>query len=98
MNESSSFPVGTKVRVKDYPPATMQAAPFNWNGLVGTVVRLEKVGLTWDNRPAYAYDVYFENVEVPYVRRNRETGKLERGKEVSNARNYFEETFLERAS
>lgn len=97
MSEEQSFPIGSKVRVRNFPSATMQAAPFDWNGLVGTIKRADKVGVaSSEKRAIYAYEVFFENVKVPFAVKNPATQKIDKGYKTSNAQNYFEEIFLER--
>lgn len=92
------FAIGSKVKVKNYPSATSHAAPFDWNGLVGTVKRADKVGIGIGEKPVYAYEVFFENVEVPFAVKNPTTNKIDKGVKKSNAQNYFEEIFLDAAN
>lgn len=89
------FHIGTKVRVKDFPPPVGQSVPFSFNGLVGTVKDAQPVGSGLNGKTVYAYLVYFEDVEVPYARPNPATNKIDRGIEKSAAQNYFEEAYLE---
>lgn len=92
-----SFPVGSKVRVRNYHAAGGSTVSFDWNGLEGIVKRADKVGLGLNNKSVYAYEVYFENVDVPYATKDEATQKLVRGSRKQNAQSYFEEIFLERA-
>lgn len=87
-----NFPIGTKVRVKGFPVSAL-----DYNGLTGTIKKSNKVGLGLENKPVYAYEVFFEGVSVPYINRDPVTNKIERGTRVSNAQNWFEEIFLEQA-
>lgn len=89
----TAIPVGGKVRVHNFPP---NQNGFDWNGLVGVVKRADKVGLGLNNKSVYAYEVFFENVDVPFANKNPQTNKIDRGVTRTNAQNYFEEIFLER--
>ncbi len=91
------FHIGTKVRVKDFPPPVGQSVSFSFNGLVGVVKGAQPVGSGLDNKTVYAYLVYFEDVEVPFSRMNPKTNKIDRGIERTAAQNYFEEAYLESA-
>jgi len=90
------FVVGTKVRVVNFPRPTMQSASFDFNSLVGTIKSAERVGYGLNNEAVYSYQVFFENVDVKYARKNTVTGKIDRGVEVTNAQNWFEQDYLER--
>ena len=94
MNENDQpFRVNSKVRVRNFPLSS-GAATFNYNGLVGVVKRAERVGFaSTENRSVYAYEVFFENVNVPYAIKNEATGKFDKGVKKGNAQNYFEEIF-----
>jgi hypothetical protein len=91
----ASLRIGTKVRIKDYPPPTDPHNGFNYNGHVGVVIASQKIGLGINNNPVYLYDVLFENVTVNYTERDFTTGKLIRGTRTQSARNFFEEPFID---
>jgi hypothetical protein len=93
----SAFPIGTKVRVTNYPVPVMQSSQsFDFNGLVGRVTAAQRVGFGLNNKAVYSYQVFFEKVEVRFARKNAATGKVDKGVEVTNAQNFFEEAYLER--
>lgn len=93
-SQFASLPVGSKVRVKDFPLPVGQAIPFNFNGLVGTIKSKQKVGLGLDAQPVYQYLVEFKDVEIPYANVNPVTRKIERGVAVADAEQFFEDIFL----
>jgi hypothetical protein len=87
------FTVGSKVRIKNYPPPVDPKNAFDWNGLVGTV----KGHFTDPTSGLVFYDIVIENVQVPFARLNPQTNKLQRGYIKTNAANRFDDSFLERA-
>lgn len=94
MQGCTSFLVGTKVKVKDFPIPIGQAAPFDFNGLTGIIKSSQKVGFGLGNKPIYNYLVTFKDIEVPYSRMNPATRKIERGSHITDAEQFFEEIFL----
>jgi len=85
---------GTKVQIHDFPPPANQSVPFDFNGLVGIVQGSQRVGFGLNNKPVYQYDVFFEDVEVPFSNPDPSTGRLLRGTKKGTARQLFEETYL----
>ncbi len=87
--------IGSKVRVKDFPPPAGQSVPFDFNGLEGIVKDIRRVGFGLNNKMVHSYDVFFEDVEVPFSQRDPASGKLVRGVRKSQARNWFDENYLD---
>ena len=87
--------VGSKVRVKDFPPPAGQSIPFDFNGLEGIVKDIRRVGFGLNNQMVHSYDVLFDNVEVPFSQTDPASGRLVRGVKKTQARNWFDETYLD---
>ena len=87
--------VGSTVRVRDFPPPAGQSIPFEYNGLAGIVQDIRRVGFGLNNKMVHSYDVLFDNVEVPFSQVDPASGKLVRGVKKSQARNWFDENYLD---
>ena len=87
--------VGSKVRVRDFPPPAGQSRPFEFNGLEGTVKDIRRVGFGLNNKMVHSYDVFFEDVEVPFSHTDPASRKLIHGVKKGQARNWFDENYLD---
>ena len=87
--------IGSKVKVKDFPPPAGQSIPFEYNGLTGTVKDLRRVGMGLNNKVVHSYDVFFDDVDVPFSQTDPATGRLVRGIKKGQARNWFDENYLD---
>lgn len=92
----SSFRIGSKVRVRNYPRAQDKYNLFDYNNKVGTIRNKNYVGRGLNNMPAYSYEVFFENVTIPQVKKLAD-GRLDRTPKIGNAANWFDECYLEAA-
>jgi hypothetical protein len=92
--------IGTKVRVKNFPRPTDPNNGFDFNGLVGTIEMVSPgaVGFGLGNSSVYSYVVLFKDLTIPRRKLNKTTGKLEYLSEKSDARNTFDDCYLEQVS
>lgn len=88
------FKVGSKIKVEGYPRPTDPYNGFDFNGLVGEVQSYVKIGRGLNDRVIYAYDIFFPDVNVPFVNHDS-TGRLVRGVKVQNAMGWqMDESYL----
>jgi len=90
----SDYKLGTRVRVKGFPTPTDPFNGFDYNNKIGNIQQIYKVGFGMNNAIVHAYDVYFKDVEVPFVTR-LEDGRLDRSIRKTDALNRFDESYLE---
>lgn len=81
--------VGSKVVVTYDPPI---GGRINWKGRKGIVVRI--IG----SEKAKVYEVEFPKGKFPFTRRNKKTGKIEKGFTIKKIRNTFDSENIELAS
>jgi len=86
------IPIGTKVRITGFPRPQDPHNSFVWNGRVGKVTNVKKYSVA--DATIHEYEVEFKNVNFQRVSRNLD-GTLKREEEVTDAKNWFNEGFLE---
>lgn len=92
------FPIGTKVKVINFPPPSDPANNFDYNGRIGTIKSALYVGNGLNNQPVHDYEVLFDGVEMVVTKLNLQTGRLDRSKKITQALGRFDEAFLEKGS
>lgn len=88
------YPIGSKVRIQNFPPPSDPSNSFDYNGKVGVVKSATHVGTGLNNQPVYDYEVHFPDVDVTIVKLNTKTNTLERTVKRTEALNRFDEAFL----
>jgi hypothetical protein len=89
--------IGTKVRVKNFPRSTDPNNGFDFNGLVGTIEMVSPgaVGFGMGNSSVYSYVVVFKDLNIPRRTLDKTTGRLVTSSVKSDARNTFDDCYLE---
>lgn len=92
--------IGAQVRIQGFPRPTDPNNHLNFNGLVGTIVKVYKVpfGSGRIAGMSYEYDVEFKDVNVKRAVLDPKTRKLNRSTARVNAVQTFNESYVELVS
>lgn len=85
---------GKFVTIQGFPVPQDPYNRFDYNGKVGTVKQAMRTGFGLNNEPAYAYEVFFKDVNVLHTSLNQETRQLIRETKVEDALGWFDEAYV----